>query len=79
MALEIRANAYNMFNHINWANPDANLGYQCTAPLQPNMAAPLGVCPAGYGGPALADNTAGTIANTTGGTRIIELGARFRF
>jgi hypothetical protein len=26
IALEIRADAFNMFNHINWANPDANVG-----------------------------------------------------
>src|SRR5258707_654100 len=25
--LEIRADAYNAFNHINYANPDANVGY----------------------------------------------------
>lgn len=79
MALEIRANAYNIFNHINWANPNANVGYQCSAQNLPTVGAPLGVCPAGYAAPALADNTSGTITNTTGGTRIIELGAHFRF
>jgi carboxypeptidase family protein/TonB-dependent receptor-like protein len=26
IALEIKADAYNMFNHINWGNPDANVG-----------------------------------------------------
>ena len=79
MALEIRANAYNIFNHINWANPNANVGYQCSAQNLPTVGAPLGACPAGYGAPALADSTAGTITNVTGGARIIELGAHFRF
>jgi outer membrane receptor protein involved in Fe transport len=27
MSLEIRGDAYNAFNHINYANPDANVGY----------------------------------------------------
>jgi outer membrane receptor protein involved in Fe transport len=27
IALEIKADAYNAFNHINYANPDANVGY----------------------------------------------------
>jgi hypothetical protein len=27
ITLEVRADAYNMFNHINWGNPDANVGY----------------------------------------------------
>jgi outer membrane receptor protein involved in Fe transport len=27
VALEIKADAYNAFNHINYANPDANVGY----------------------------------------------------
>jgi hypothetical protein len=27
MKLEIRADMYNVFNHINYANPDANVGY----------------------------------------------------
>jgi hypothetical protein len=25
--LEVRADAYNAFNHVNYANPDANVGY----------------------------------------------------
>jgi hypothetical protein len=25
--LDIRADAYNAFNHVNYANPDANVGY----------------------------------------------------
>ena len=27
MKLEIRADMYDVFNHINFANPDANVGY----------------------------------------------------
>jgi len=27
IALEIRADMFDVFNHINWANPDANVGY----------------------------------------------------
>jgi hypothetical protein len=27
IALEIRADAFNIFNHISWGNPDANVGY----------------------------------------------------
>jgi len=27
IALEVRADAFNFFNHINWGNPDANVGY----------------------------------------------------
>ena len=27
ISLEIRADMYNAFNHINWGNPDANVGY----------------------------------------------------
>jgi hypothetical protein len=59
MGLEIRANAFNAFNHVNFANPDANVGLN------------------GSGG--LADTAAGKISNITGGQRIIELGAHFRF
>jgi hypothetical protein len=27
LRLEIRADAYNGFNHVNYGNPDANVGY----------------------------------------------------
>ncbi|MGA1984627.1 MAG: carboxypeptidase regulatory-like domain-containing protein [Candidatus Sulfotelmatobacter sp.] len=27
IAFEVKADAYNIFNHINWGNPDANVGY----------------------------------------------------
>jgi hypothetical protein len=69
MALEIRADAFNAFNHTNYANPDANVGYNTTA------------CPANgpNAGLDLADCTAGTITGSVGGTRIIQLGAHFRF
>ncbi len=49
MGLEIRANAYNAFNHINFANPDNSIADQ------------------------------GAITGVIGSTRIIELGAHFRF
>ncbi len=68
IALEIRADAFNMFNHINWANPDANVGYggtPCTS--GPNT------------GSNLADCTAGEVTSPVGGTRIIQLGAHLRF
>ncbi len=35
IALEIRADAFNMFNHINWANPDANVGYSGSSLADP--------------------------------------------
>jgi hypothetical protein len=68
IALEVRADAFNMFNHINWANPDANVGYggtPCTS--GPNT------------GSDLADCTAGQVTTPVGGTRIIQLGAHLRF
>jgi hypothetical protein len=58
LKLEVRADMFDVFNHINWANPDANVGYN---------------------GSTLADTTAGSITNTVGGTRIIQLGAHVRF
>ncbi len=72
--LEIRADMFNVFNHINWANPDANVGVGCSLSL--NTPPP---CPAGDGTPELADGTAGSITNTTGGTRIVQLGAHVSF
>jgi hypothetical protein len=74
MKLEIRADMYDVFNHINYANPDANVGYTCT-----NMTM---ACGPGSPGAALADTTAGTITGPAGGNgnrRIIQLGAHFRF
>jgi outer membrane receptor protein involved in Fe transport len=67
--LEIRADMFNVFNHINWANPDANVGYGSSpcAATGPNP------------GLNLADCTAGEITNTVGGTRIIQLGAHVSF
>ncbi len=91
MGLEIRANAYNIFNHINFNNPDANVGISCSQdPLNPpppnssnpppaHAAAPLGACPLYYANPSLADGSAGKISGVVGSTRIFELGAHFRF
>ena len=72
MKLEIRADMYNVFNHVNYANPDANVGYGSTA------------CPANgpNAGLNLADSTAGTITGPAvwpGNGRIIQLGAHFTF
>jgi len=79
IALEIRADAFNVFNHISWGNPDANVGYNCTETGQPTLPAAGGTCPAGYTGPSLADTTAGTVTSPVGGTRIFQLGAHLRF
>jgi hypothetical protein len=68
IALQIRADAYNMFNHINWGNPDANVGYGST---------PCGSGP--NAGSNLADCTAGEVTSPVGGTRIIQLGAHVKF
>jgi hypothetical protein len=68
ITLDVRADAYNMFNHISWANPDANVGY--------------GGAPCANGpnaGIDLADCTAGQITSPVGGTRIIQLGGHVRF
>jgi hypothetical protein len=67
--LEIRADMFNVFNHINWANPDANVGYS-TSPCAPNGPNP---------GLDLADCTAGEVTGTVGATRIIQLGAHVSF
>jgi hypothetical protein len=62
---------YNAFNHVNYANPDANAGYGTQA------------CPPGpNAGLDLADCTAGTItapAVWPGNGRIIQLGAHLTF
>ena len=68
IALEIRADAFNMFNHVNWGNPDANVGYGGSACASgPNLRVNL------------ADCNSGEVTSTVGGTRIIQLGAHFRF
>ena len=70
--LEIRADMYNVFNHINYGNPDANVGYTCT-----DMTVQCGPTNG-----VLADPSAGTITNPAAynpNTRIIQLGAHFRF
>ena len=68
ISFEIRADMNNVFNHINWSNPDANVGYS-SSPCQtgPNT------------GLDLADCTAGEVTSPVGGTRIIQLGAHVRF
>jgi hypothetical protein len=72
MSLEIRADAYNAFNHVNFANPDANVGYTCSSTT----------VQCGPSNSSLADTTAGTITGPAGGVatmRIMQLGAHFRF
>jgi len=72
MNLEIRADAYDLFNHINYHNPDGNVGYGTSA------------CPAGgpNAGLDLADCNAGKLTDSAGyaaNTRVLQLGARFTF
>jgi len=73
LKLEIRADAYNVFNHVNYANPDANVGYTCASYAVP--------CGASNGG-SIGDSAAG-ISNGPAGSnsnmRIMQLGARFIF
>src|SRR3984957_15202370 len=70
ISLEVRADAYNMFNHINWGNPDANVGYNACTNSSVSCGATSGT---------LADTTAGQVTSPVGGTRIIQLGAHLRF
>jgi len=72
--LEIRADMFDVFNHINWANPNNDVGIGCSLAL--NSPPP---CGAGQGTPQLSNATAGTITGTEGGTRIIQLGAHIKF
>jgi hypothetical protein len=60
---------FDVFNHINWANPNNDVGVSTTAcaPNGPNA------------GLFLANCTAGTITSTEGGTRIVQLGAHVKF
>lgn len=61
MRIEIRADAYDLFNHINYHNPDGDVGYT---------------------GATLADSNAGRLTDSAGfvaTTRVIQLGAHFRF
>jgi hypothetical protein len=74
LKLEVRADMFDVFNHINWANPNNDVGIGCS--LAPNSPPPCGV---GQGSPQLSNSTAGTITSTEGGTRIIQLGAHIRF
>lgn len=45
--LDVRADAYNAFNHINFANPDANVGYTSSGALADTTAGTI-TGPAGY-------------------------------
>jgi outer membrane receptor protein involved in Fe transport len=47
--LEIRADAYDAFNHINYANPDANVGYNSSGTLADPTAGTI-TGPAGFNG-----------------------------
>lgn len=70
IALEIRGDMFDVFNHINWSNPDANVGYNGSGALP---------CQSGL---LLADCTAGQITtpiNSGIDARIIQLGAHLRF
>jgi len=72
ISLEIRADAFDAFNHVNFQNPDANVGYNSCAG---------GAVSCGASNGALADSTAGTITSPTnnGNLRVIQLGAHVRF
>ncbi len=71
ISLEFRADMYNVFNHPNFANPDADVGYTCSVSTSP--------CPTGD--MVLADSASGTINHTENyaGQRIIQLGLHLRF
>jgi outer membrane receptor protein involved in Fe transport len=68
MNLEFRADMFNVFNHVNYANPDANVGYDCTGGTA------TAACTF-----SLADSTVGTITGPEGGQRVVQLGVHFRF
>ncbi len=72
ISLEIRADAFDAFNHVNFQNPDANVGYNSCAGGSVSCGASNGT---------LADGTAGTITSPTnnGNLRVIQLGAHVRF
>ena len=75
--IEIRADAYDLFNHINYNNPDANVGYSCGTSSTDYVSS----CGAANGG-TLVDGSAGLLTNSAGyaaNTRILQLGAHIRF
>ncbi len=49
LRLEVRGDAYNAFNHINFGNPDANVGYTSSGALADTTAGTI-TGPAGYNG-----------------------------
>ncbi len=74
--LEIRADAYDLFNHINYHNPDANVGYLCEPSGQ------LAPCLSTDTGLALVDGSAGKLTDSAGyaaNTRVLQLGAHITF
>jgi outer membrane receptor protein involved in Fe transport len=80
MSLEIRGDFYDVFNHINFGNPDGDVGFTCTGgavtPTPGNSV--TGPCTSFQ----LADSASATItgpAAFNGNRRIIQLGAHFRF
>ena len=79
MRLEIRADMFNAFNHVNYANPDGDVGFNCTGG-NPTSSSSSGTITTG---PCtsfqLADSAAGTITGPSSGQRIIQIGAHFRF
>ena len=69
---EFRADAYNAFNHVNYGNPDANVGGSSSAcaPGTPDAGLFLADCSAG-----VSNGPAGFVSTM----RIIQLGARLTF
>lgn len=72
VSLEIRADMYDVFNHLSYANPDADVAPSSSA-CGPNTL---------DNGLFLADCSAGTISNSAGYNalrRVVQLGAHIRF
>jgi outer membrane receptor protein involved in Fe transport len=72
MRLEFRADAYNLFNHTNYHNPDADVA-------QSTSLCPVGTPDAGLG---LVDCNAGKLTDSAGFVstlRVLQLGVHFRF
>jgi hypothetical protein len=71
--LSIRADAYNAFNHVDYSNPDGDVGYTCSAAVIASGA----LCGANNG--ILTDGASGRITGPSNGQRVIQLGARLTF